>query len=98
MNLIAFIGTCAAICSVASFAPQAWKIIKTRDTSSLSAPMYLLTVVGFLLWTTYGIGNAQWTIIVPNFVCCVLSAFIFTMILLPKRARNAVADKLEKPS
>lgn len=29
-----------------SFAPQAWKIIRTRDTDSISFPMYAMAVTG----------------------------------------------------
>src|ERR1039458_1741764 len=38
-------GALAAIASTASFAPQAWKIIKTRETKNLSTIMYGLTVL-----------------------------------------------------
>ncbi|WP_244604713.1 MULTISPECIES: PQ-loop domain-containing transporter [Mesorhizobium] len=41
------VGYLAAIWAMTSFTPQAWKIIRTRDTNSISAPMYALTVVGF---------------------------------------------------
>ncbi|MDF2766139.1 MAG: hypothetical protein K0S81_3133, partial [Rhodospirillales bacterium] len=46
MTLVTIIGSLAAICSTTSFVPQAWKIIRTRDTSSLSARMYAVTVTG----------------------------------------------------
>ena len=46
MNAITLIGSAAAICSTTSFVPQAWKIIRTRDTSGLSARMYAVTVTG----------------------------------------------------
>ncbi len=41
---VQLIGIAAAVASTTSFAPQAWKIIKTRDVKGLSAPMYLITV------------------------------------------------------
>jgi uncharacterized protein with PQ loop repeat len=50
MEIVTVVGYLAAICSVVSFTPQAWKIIKTRDTKSISAPMYAITVVGFAFW------------------------------------------------
>ena len=61
-QLIQSIGILAAVASTASFAPQAWKIISTRDVDGLSAKMYALTVVGFLLWLSYGIGKGDWTL------------------------------------
>jgi MtN3 and saliva related transmembrane protein len=89
------VGACAAVCSVTSFTPQAWKVIRTRDTRSLSAPMYTLTVVGFALWTSYGALLGEWPIMVPNAICGLLSAFILAMILLPRRSREAVAQTLD---
>jgi hypothetical protein len=40
-------GPVAALCSVISFTPQAFKIIRTGETKDLSAAMYVLTVAGF---------------------------------------------------
>ena len=54
MEAVTIIGSRAAIASTLSFTPQAWKIIRTRDTDAISAPMYAITVVGFALWTGYG--------------------------------------------
>jgi MtN3 and saliva related transmembrane protein len=89
------VGACAALCSMTSFTPQAWKVIRTRDTASLSAPMYGLTVIGFALWTAYGALLGQWPIIVPNALRGLLAAFILMMILLPRRSREAVAESLD---
>jgi hypothetical protein len=55
MALADIVGGIATLCSISSFVPQAWKIIRTRDTSGISTRMYVLTVVGFSLWLTYGI-------------------------------------------
>ena len=52
VELVTILGSLAAIASTVSFTPQAWKIIRTRDTDAISAPMYALTVVGFALWTS----------------------------------------------
>ena len=95
MDAAAFVGTLAALASIASFTPQAWKIIRTRDTDAISAPMYALTVVGFALWTSYGLLLGQWPLIVTNSICLALSGFILTMKLLPPRKRDKVADALD---
>ena len=96
-QLIQTIGILAAVASTASFAPQAWKIISTRDVEGLSVKMYALTVVGFLLWLSYGIGKGDWTLIGPNAICLALSVFILAMIMMPQKKRDAVADVI-KPS
>lgn len=94
MDTVSVIGFLAAACSVSSFVPQAFKILRTRDTSSLSPPMYALTTTGFLLWTAYGVAQGQWPLILTNAVCFVLAAFILVMTLLPKREKEAVAETI----
>jgi MtN3 and saliva related transmembrane protein len=91
-------GAFAAIASTASFAPQAWKIIKTRETKDLSAVMYSLTVLGFALWSAYGLMLGQWPLIVSNGVCLSLSLFILMMKLLPRSLKGKVADRLDPSS
>ena len=95
MSLVTLIGSLAALCSTVSFVPQAWKIIRTRDTSGLSARMYAVTVAGFSLWFAYGILLGEWPLIVTNAVCLALSAFILMMRILPQRKKEAVADLLD---
>jgi MtN3 and saliva related transmembrane protein len=94
MDLASVIGTLAALASTTSFAPQAWKMVRTRDTSAVSTRMYAITVVGFALWLAYGVLLAQWPLIVTNAVCLGLSAFILAMKLLPERKRRRVAAAL----
>lgn len=95
MDAVAFIGTIAAICSVVSFLPQAWQIVKTRDTKAISAPMYAITVTGFGFWIAYGLTLGKWPIVASNGICFVTSAFILTMKLLPRRSREKVAETIE---
>jgi MtN3 and saliva related transmembrane protein len=77
-----------------SFAPQAWKIIQSRETKDISVGMYLLTVSAFALWLGYGVLQHQWPLVVSNGVCFVLSAFILVMTLLPQRQKDKVAETL----
>jgi MtN3 and saliva related transmembrane protein len=95
LDIVTVIGSLAALASMVSFTPQAWKIIKSRQTKDLSAVMYGVTCVGFALWTAYGILLMQWPIIVTNSVCLALAGFILTMKLLPRRTKNKVADALD---
>jgi MtN3 and saliva related transmembrane protein len=93
--IVSIIGYAAALCSTASFTPQAWKIIKSRKTSDLSAGMYTLTVSGFALWLAFGVLERQWPLIIANFICLVLSGFILLMKMLSRRQKDAVADMLD---
>ncbi len=97
MDAAPIVGGLATLASVTSFAPQAWKVIRTRDTASISTAMYAVTVVGFSLWLAYGLLLGQWPLIVTNGVCLGLSGFILVMKLLPRRKKEAVADALAAP-
>ncbi|HEY2710759.1 MAG TPA: SemiSWEET transporter [Caulobacteraceae bacterium] len=88
--LVTGIGVTAAICSMASFVPQATKIIQSRDASSVSLGMYIVTVIGFALWTTYGVLLRSWPLVGSNAVCLLFSAIILALkLLLPNKARPA---------
>jgi len=89
------VGGIAAVLSTVSFVPQAAKIIRNRDTSSISTGMYAVTVAGFTLWTAYGAMQTAWPLIASNSVCLTLSAFILTMKLLPQRQKEKVADTVD---
>lgn len=98
MNWVAVAGTLAALCSTISFVPQAWRIVRTRDTGAISPVTYSFTVTGFALWTAYGVGLGEWPLIVTNSICFVLSAFILMMTLLPRPKKDAVADTIDPRS
>ncbi len=94
MDATTLVGFAATICSTTSFLPQAWKVIRTRDTSAISRRMYVITVIGFALWLTYGILLGQWPLIATNGICLLLSGFILAMKLLPQRRKEELAAAL----
>jgi len=79
---------------MASFVPQAWKIIRSRETKDISVGTYFLTVAAFALWLGYGVLQRQWPLVVSNSVCFTLSAFILAMTMLPQTKKDKVADTL----
>ena len=95
MKIVVLLGYLAALASMASFVPQAWKIIRSRQTRGISAGMYLLTVSAFGLWLVYGVLLKQWPLVVSNAVCFGLSAFILVMTLLPQARKDKVAATLK---
>lgn len=95
MNWVVLTGYFAALCSTLSFAPQAYKIIRSRETKDISTGMYILTVAGFVAWTIYGAVLRQWPLVISNGICLTLSAFILTMKTLPQKGKECVADKVE---
>jgi MtN3 and saliva related transmembrane protein len=98
METATLVGYLAALCSMISFTPQAWKIIRTRDTSSISRGMYVVTVAGFSLWLVFGVMKGEWPITIANGVCLVLSAFILLMTVLPRQLKDRVAAALDPSS
>jgi MtN3 and saliva related transmembrane protein len=95
MDWATIVGFLAALASTISFTPQAWKIIRSRDTEGISAAMYAITVAGFALWLCYGVMLARWPIILSNGICLALSGFILVMTLLPQRKKDEVAKSLD---
>ena len=92
MQVVTVVSIFAASLSMISFVPQAWSIIKSRNTDGISLKMYVITVIGFVLWLLYGVLLKQWAMIVQNVICLGLSSFILTMKMLPQRSKEAVAD------
>ena len=95
MHAVMVVSLFAASLSMVSYVPQAWTIIRTRNTDSVSLKMYLITVVCFVSWLVYGLLVMQWAIIVQNVICLALSSFILTMKLLPGGKTAAVAKAVD---
>lgn len=95
MDIALIVGYLASVCSMTSFVPQAWKIIKTADTAAISKRMYAVTVVGFALWSAFGVLRMEWPIILTNVVCFCLSSFILVMKILPQGKRERIAAKID---
>ena len=70
------VGSAAALCSIASFAPQMIKIWRERDASAVSLKTYSLTVTCFVLWTLYGVLTQAWPIVVSNAFALVMAGIV----------------------
>lgn len=70
------IGFIAAVLTTLSFVPQAWQIIKTKDTSGISLGMYSMFVVGVFLWLIHGWNTQDYAIIAANGITFVLASII----------------------
>lgn len=89
------LGILAATLSVVAFAPQAWRVIRTRKTGELATMMWVTNVAAFSLWAAYGVTLRAWAIIVPNLICLAFSIFILIMKLVSPPTRHAIADVLD---
>jgi MtN3 and saliva related transmembrane protein len=86
---------------MASFIPQVVKIVRERDASGVSLRMYLVTMLGFALWTTYGLLIRQWPLIGSNLVSLSLAALIFSLKVASERRprrREGETRAAEHPS
>ena len=73
------IGTVAACLTTASFVPQVWHTLRSRDVSGISLGMYSLFTLGVTLWLVYGILLAAWPIIIANAITTALALAILVM-------------------
>ena len=76
MLYVDLLGICAAFCTTIAFLPQAIKVFKTRDTSSLSLAMYAVFSLGVGLWLIYGLVKSDLAIIVANIITLFLACGI----------------------
>lgn len=77
--LINGVGVAAALCSMASFAPQIIKIWREKDATSVSLRTYVVTVTGFSLWIAYGVLLGSWPVAVSNTVCLLMAGGVLIM-------------------
>ena len=73
------LGYLAAVLTTGAFVPQAFKTIRTRDTSGISLGMYMIFTSGVALWFVYGVELGSWPIIVANAVTFMLVATILAL-------------------
>jgi MtN3 and saliva related transmembrane protein len=78
-HLPEIIGFLATLCTISSFLPQALKIKRERDASSVSLRMYAITVTGFSLWTIYGMLLQSLPLIFANAVSLAISLWILLL-------------------
>jgi len=85
MDSTLIIGNLAALLTTISFLPQAVKVIRTRDTKSLSLSTYGMFVSGILLWFIYGMQSGQLPIILGNLITFVFAVTILIFKLKEKK-------------
>ncbi len=73
---IVIFGYIAGFCTAVAQFPQAYKVIKTGDTQSISLGMYIIMTLGILFWFIYGLLIPDLPMILANGVCLVPSIYI----------------------
>jgi len=56
------IGTAAGLCSMSSFVPQLIKVAREKSAEGVSLRTYVVNVIGFGLWITYGVLLGSWPV------------------------------------
>ncbi|HEX8562500.1 MAG TPA: SemiSWEET transporter [Flavobacterium sp.] len=90
MDYIQILGLIAAVFTTAANIPQAYKIVKTKSTKSISTMTYSLLLAGFIIWITYGIFRDDIPIILANGI----SALVAVTILFLKHTSRTVLEDL----
>ncbi|HUZ12892.1 MAG TPA: SemiSWEET family transporter [Caulobacteraceae bacterium] len=83
------VGAAAAALSIASFAPQIVKMLRTRDASGVSLRTYALTVTCFCLWVVYGVRLGAWPITLANAAALAMSATVLALKWRLRRRRRS---------
>lgn len=76
---VEIIGYIGAFLTTAAFFPQTWKVIKTRDTRSISLAMYVLFTFGICFWLAYGAMIGSIPVVIANVITLVMSSIILVM-------------------
>jgi len=76
MDVLEIIGLIAAFLTTVSFLPQAMKVIKTKDTKSISLRMCIMFVLGVALWLYYGWQKDSISMILGNGITLILAGII----------------------
>jgi MtN3 and saliva related transmembrane protein len=82
MSTSTIIGLLAGLTTTFAFLPQIIKTIRTKDTKSISLPMYIIYVIGVLTWFVYAILIDEMAIVISN---CFSFLFGITMLIMKIR-------------
>jgi MtN3 and saliva related transmembrane protein len=72
---ITIVGYLAGFCTAIAQFPQAYKVLKTGDTHSISLGMYSIMTFGIVLWMIYGLLIPDFPMIIANAVCLIPSFY-----------------------
>jgi MtN3 and saliva related transmembrane protein len=76
---INLVGAAGAALTTLCWLPQAFKVIREKETRALSLPATGAFTFGVVLWLIYGLAIDDWPLIGSNAVTLVLMAPILTM-------------------
>lgn len=77
--LVESIGALAALLTTLCWVPQAFKILRERESRAISLPATLLSVIGLLLWLVYGLAIADAPLIGSSAATLAITATILAL-------------------
>lgn len=78
-----YIGFIAAALTTFAFLPQVIKVVREKNTASISLPMYAIFTIGVAIWLVYGLLLDNVPMIISN-IC----TLVFASIILFCKIRN----------
>ena len=73
------IGYIAAILTTVAYIPQTVKVLRDKNTKSLSLGMYLMITSGIIMWLIYGIMIVSPSLIFANAITLIMAGIILFM-------------------
>jgi MtN3 and saliva related transmembrane protein len=77
--LVDSIGMTAAVLTTVCWLPQAGKLIRERETRSISLSATALFTLGIFFWLIYGVALIDWPLITSNIVTLALMLVIMAL-------------------
>lgn len=77
--LAVYLGYAGATLTTCSFVPQLLRVWRSRSAHDISTGMYVMFIVGLLLWIIYGVGISAWPIVIANSVTALLALSILVL-------------------
>jgi MtN3 and saliva related transmembrane protein len=82
---ITIIGYIAGACTALAQFPQAYKVIKTGETTGISVTMYSIMTLGIFFWFLYGVVIPDMPMILANGTCLLPSLYMLYKTIVNNR-------------
>lgn len=81
LKWIEILGIVAGLCTTSAVIPQLKKAIKTKKTADVSIGMFIVLLIGFVLWIIYGVQQSDVPIVLTNGLSLALNSLMIILIL-----------------
>ena len=94
MDIVQITGLAAAALTTVSNLPQAYKIIKTKETKAVSVWSNLVLLGGLIIWVVYGFMRDDWPVIIANSIPSLITATVLFLKLSSKQTLENIHQKV----